>query len=195
MGLSAALLLEWEHFISRLRDTHIRLRNRGDELVWDHHPSGRYTPKLGYIQLNVEVHNRELVWWWKSLWKLKCPGKAKLLMWAVLENKAPTWEVLKRRCYQGPGFCVLCRQEEETSAHLFIRYGYTRAVWADICNLLRVQVDWDEQSVLDAFLSWWESRHSISLRALPCIFIWGIWITRNMVIFQDCRTHLETVAS
>jgi len=195
IGLHGDYLMEWDHFVARLRGSHIRLSNREDELVWDHHPSGVYTPKAGYIQLNVDVFNRELVWWWKVLWKLSCPSKAKLFMWAVLENKAPTWEVLKRRSFQGPGMCALCRQEEETSVHLFINCGYSRAVWADICNHLGLLVVWEGQSILDAFTCWWEHHYPLFLRALPCIFIWGIWIARNKVIFQDYRTPLETVAA
>ena len=60
----------WEGYIRQLRVSNVRLTNRADVLVWDSHPSGCYTPKHGYIQLNVMVHNRELVWWWKQLWKL-----------------------------------------------------------------------------------------------------------------------------
>ena len=92
---------DWEDFLRILRHSHIRLTNRVDELIWDHHPSGSYSPKHGYIQLNVEAHNRDLVWWWKILWKLKCPGKTKLFFWAILENKAPTWDILQKRFLQG----------------------------------------------------------------------------------------------
>ena len=48
----------WEGFIRQLRVTNVRLTNRDDKLVWDYHPSGCYTPKHGYIQLNVLAHNR-----------------------------------------------------------------------------------------------------------------------------------------
>ena len=55
----------WEGYLRQLRVSNIRLTNREDQLDWDHHPSGCYTPKYGYIQLNVMVNNRDLVWWWK----------------------------------------------------------------------------------------------------------------------------------
>ena len=32
----------------------IQLRDRVDELVWDVDPSGRYTPKGGYLKLSVD---------------------------------------------------------------------------------------------------------------------------------------------
>jgi len=195
LGLSDEEQVEWGHYLRALRDTFTIFSNWEDELIWDHHPSGRYTPKHGYIQLNLEVHNRELVWWWKQLWKLKCPGKAKLLFWAILEHKAPTWDVLQKRYYQGSGFCSLYRKNEETSAQLFVSYYYTQVVWAEVCKMLRYNLAWHGQNVLEAFQNWWFDHNTPALRATPCIFAWGIWITWNKVIFQDCRVPLESIAA
>jgi hypothetical protein len=58
-----------EEYIYSLRTSHIRLRDREDELVWIHTPSSTYTPKEGYIQLSIEHNQRDMIWWWKKLWK------------------------------------------------------------------------------------------------------------------------------
>jgi len=49
LGLSMVQQVSWDTYISALRLAQIRLVDREDELVWMHHPSGKYTPKLGYI--------------------------------------------------------------------------------------------------------------------------------------------------
>jgi hypothetical protein len=64
-------------YISELKRSQIRLRDQDDELIWDIAPSGIYTPKEGYTHLSIDLHQREPVWWWKKLWKIKCPTKDK----------------------------------------------------------------------------------------------------------------------
>jgi len=87
----------WNGYVSALKATHVRIVDKEDELVWKHVQHDRYTLKMGYIQLNILVHQRDPLWWWKGLWKLKCPQKAKLFMWCVITNKIPTWNRMKRR--------------------------------------------------------------------------------------------------
>jgi hypothetical protein len=50
--------------------SHIHIVDKEDELVWKAASHGIYTPKLGYIQLNIEQHLREPSWWWKGTWKI-----------------------------------------------------------------------------------------------------------------------------
>lgn len=74
------------NYIAALKRSHIRLTDREDELVWQKDPIGFYTPKSGYIALNINPMQQNPKWWWKGLWKLKCPQKAKNFMWATLNN-------------------------------------------------------------------------------------------------------------
>lgn len=112
-------------YIRELVLAHIHLIDQEDELVWDLDPAGSYTPKAGYIKLSTEVDPREEVWWWRPLWKLKCPAKTKLFMWCVLENRVPTWDMLQKINFQGPGWCVLCKREHESITHLFLSCSYS----------------------------------------------------------------------
>ena len=70
LGIPQDLSWEWANYLLLLRNTHTRLSARADSLIWVHHTSGKYTPKHGYIRLNVVVQNRPVIWWWKKLWKL-----------------------------------------------------------------------------------------------------------------------------
>jgi hypothetical protein len=60
----------WSNYIIALKLVHIRIVDRKDELVWKYAPHGVYTPKLGYIQLNIDMYLRDPSWWWKGLWKV-----------------------------------------------------------------------------------------------------------------------------
>ena len=84
-------------------------------MVWQKDPSGIYTPKLGYIALSVDLFQQIPNWRWRGLWKLKCPQKAKIFLWAALNEKVPTWENLRKRQFEELGICPLCHFENETT--------------------------------------------------------------------------------
>ena len=134
-----------------------------------------------------------MVWWWKQLWKINCPGKAKLLFWAILENKVPTWDILQKRFLEGLGFCALCRKAEETTLHLFVHCAYSQSIWSEVGKQMGFSGGWQGDTVLQDFHRWWSGLNS--LRVVPCIIAWGIWITRNKIIFQDCRIPMESVVA
>jgi hypothetical protein len=136
LGLSDDEVIELERYINLLKISQIRLRDCEDELIWDSTPSGFYTPKLGYLKLNSDLAQRETVWWWGKLWKLKCPAKTRLFMWNVLNNKVSTWDILQKRNFSGPGWCTLCKSEGETIVHLFLNCSYTIKVWTEVSRLL-----------------------------------------------------------
>jgi hypothetical protein len=88
LGLTGASATQYKNYIAALQVRHIRLIDREDELVWKKDPSGTYTPKLGYIALSLDLFQQHQIWWWKGLWKLKCPQKAKIFLWAALNGKS-----------------------------------------------------------------------------------------------------------
>ena len=90
-------VLCWNDFLAILKSSHIRLSNCEDTLVWNLSKNGRYTPKDGYVFLLQDRFGLELTWWWKVLWKFKCPLKSKLFCWFLFSGKALTWDVLVRR--------------------------------------------------------------------------------------------------
>jgi hypothetical protein len=94
---------------------------------------------LGYIQLNIDLHLRDLNWWWKWLWKVSFPLKSKILMWCILNKKPPTQEVMEKRSIEVLGWCSLCKSSGETSAHLFLLCPFIKVVWKE-CPIMLGQV-------------------------------------------------------
>jgi hypothetical protein len=77
-----------------------------------------------------------------KLWKLKCLAKAKLFMWLLVHNKAPTWDHLQRRNFIRPGRCSLCKCNEETNQHLIMDCPYMGYVWEEISRHVRLRIRW-----------------------------------------------------
>jgi hypothetical protein len=71
--------------------------------------------KSRYTQINIDILQQEPSWWWKGIWKIKCPLKSHIFLWCLIKNKVPTWDRMKLRGLEGPGWCPLCKGAEETS--------------------------------------------------------------------------------
>ena len=65
----------WNGYLTIIKAIHITLTNEVDVLVWNQSKSGKYSPKVGYLQLILDKNEVEISWWWKLLWKIKCPLK------------------------------------------------------------------------------------------------------------------------
>lgn len=153
LRLSEDDTIELERYINFLNISQIRLRDCENELIWDSAPSGTYTPKLGYLKLNSDMGQRETIWWWGKLWKIKNPAKTRLFMWNVLNNKVPTWDILQKRNFSGPGWCTLCKSEGENIVHLFLNCNYINKVWTVVSSLLDLHYSWSGQDLEHAWKS------------------------------------------
>lgn len=68
--------MDWNRFIGALEESHVRITDWEDEIIWVATPHSRYTPQNGYTFLISEQEPMEVVLWWQPLWKLKAPHKA-----------------------------------------------------------------------------------------------------------------------
>ena len=65
INLPAEMTMHWDCYIFALLSAHIHIFYHEDETIWDYIQTCIYTPKVGYIQLNLNVFNRDIKWWWK----------------------------------------------------------------------------------------------------------------------------------
>jgi hypothetical protein len=84
LNLDDHLTVPWNAYIKALKIGHIRIKDQEDELVWKLSPFGVYTPKDGYSFLMINLLQQVPDWWWKGIWKSKCPLKERLFMWCLL---------------------------------------------------------------------------------------------------------------
>jgi hypothetical protein len=109
--------------------------------------------------------------------------KIKLFIWLCVKEKVLTWEVLRKRGWQGPGICPLCNRASEDIHHLLIHCDFTKDVWNRLLQHFSLTFSWIGATISDCFSSWFTEKSAPhSLAAHVC---WQIWIERNKVIFDD----------
>jgi hypothetical protein len=57
-------------------------------------------------------------------------------------NKVLTWEIMQKTARQGPGICILCREDEETISYMLIKCSYTKQIWIEVDQLTGVKHGW-----------------------------------------------------
>ena len=115
----------------------------------------------------------------------------KLFIWMVSENKILTWEKLKRKGWQGPGICMLCKINNEYCDHLFVKFPFTKTVWAKATSFLCVKNWWEGVNFNLVFTSWvLDKTVPTTLAVLVC---WYIWIERNQTIFNGKKPSIGAI--
>jgi len=158
IGAQGELATEWDRYTQALRSAQIRLVQRDDTLIWDHHLSGIYTPKAGYNYLSNDIILIEEEWWWKHLWKLHCPHKCKIFYWAVITNKAPTWDILQKRTFADLGWCIMCKLAGQSIYHLFMECEFSKKTWEVAYRLENIRSHWNGDSMESALREWVTNR-------------------------------------
>ena len=120
--------------------------------------------------------------------------KAKIFIWCTLANKIPTWDHLQRRQIIGPGWCSLCKDNEESTNHLFLSCNFSNQVWEHSQSLTSSRSNWECPTLEDAWKDWSSSPQTNQIRTLLLLHMWGIWLARNKAIFLEEAISLEEVA-
>jgi hypothetical protein len=139
LHLNRELSDEWNRYTFHLKEADIHLQERPDTLIW----TGG--DKSGDISVrNLYKALAEASWpirdqtWRTRLWKWNCPLKLKLFTWLLSENKILVWDILQSRGWSGPNRCILCKEDSETSHHLFVSCHFTRQVWHQVKASLKL---------------------------------------------------------
>ena len=75
------------------------------------------------------------------------------LMWCTMENKIPTWDYLQKRTFAGPGWCSLCKDNEENPNHLFLTCSFSKQVWKHSQTLSTTSFSWAGPTLEDSWKS------------------------------------------
>lgn len=92
----------WTTYTMALTESHVRILEGEDEIIWAITKNGWYSPKEGYLHLANKHRPKHTDIWWKGMWKLKASPRTRLLMWSILKNKIPTRDNLIKRGQHGP---------------------------------------------------------------------------------------------
>ena len=64
---------EWHEYISALSESHIRIKEGPDKLIWCYVENSFYSPKSGHVSLISHKKSDQITSWWKHIWKLLGP--------------------------------------------------------------------------------------------------------------------------
>jgi hypothetical protein len=141
--LDGPLACEWNRYTSALKSSGITLTENLILILWaGGDATGSTTVKNLYSaclhQLRLEVDRS----WIRQIWNWKIPLKLKLFTWLAGRGKILTWEALRRRGWEGPGFCTLCKLASEDVNHLLVHCDFTREVWNLLIKSFSLSCDW-----------------------------------------------------
>jgi hypothetical protein len=166
----------------------IKIKNGSDIIHWGSRGEGTFKVKYAYIRA-VDLSEMDKRKDWQRIWQPGIWPKIVTFLWLILTKKVLTWDKLRKRGYEGPSICMLCREEEETLNHLFCTCREVRNIWDngamlfhrarggrdDTTNLI---IDWLVEPFKNPILNkTWE--------IFPGIVMWNLWKERNKIIFKQ----------
>eukprot|EP00253_Pinus_taeda_P023686 PITA_23686 len=172
-------------YINALSESHIRIKQGPDEIIWYHSGNGIYTPKSGYLTLISHKIPDTISFWWQTVWKLTAPPRQKLFFWCILQGVVPTGDYLMHRTVYGPTWCTFCKQSSESCTHLFLFCPAISVIWQAISIAIHHTGKWEGHDINRAWESWFYNHKHSKLQSFPIITCWYIWLARNRFIFDD----------
>eukprot|EP00253_Pinus_taeda_P006893 PITA_06893 len=176
---------EWRDYTNALAESHIRIKQGPDELIWCKAVNGIYAPKFGYQALISHRIPDPLPTWWNIIWKLNAPPHSRLFFWCAIKGIVPTGEHLMRRAIYGPSWCTFCKAASETSDHIFLQCPVVHSLWNNIRSHLGSVGNWTGEDLSGAWTAWHQNHPDSKLLNLPIVATWYIWLARNRSIFKD----------
>ena len=127
---------------------------------------------------------------------LGTPMRVSLFAWEASWNRILTCDQLKRRGWNLPNRCYLCKQEEETNDHLFLVCIKVRMLWNVIFALFGVH--WVLHSSMKGNLLGWHGsfvgkRREKAWKAAHLCLMWTLWKERNVRAFNDVERSDQAI--
>lgn len=172
-------------------------------LAWHFDDHGRFSVKSAY-----KVCRADFLWQqnragaqgssgagpdpiWRTIWKLKCPGKIKHFFWRLPHNSQPLRSNLVQRGMNIGINCLVCGHNGEDGGHLFFKCRLAKAIWSHLClekERLELADIVHVSDVVESILKAKEDK-----RLLMIIAMWFIWCERNIIREEGRRRSADFV--
>ncbi len=117
------------------------------------------------------------------------------------KQKCPYLGLSTIQVWVGPSMCPLYKANNEDVDHLFVICSYMVHGSYHASHLQGQHFIWHGIDFNETMKNWIQNLAYKSFLSLPMILIWGIWLARNQVIFEDvqipplCYVSKEVVIS
>jgi hypothetical protein len=126
------------------------------------------------------------------VWKNWATPKVKFFSWLAIQNRLWTADRLEKRGWENCGLCPLCKQTQETAAHLFSHCRYTKRLWGMVKGWIGISSihthEWATTASIDM---WWlnmstkASPNRKTLASITMLVSWTIWKEQNARVFNS----------
>jgi len=111
-----------------------------DRRVWKAEADGLFYVSSAYFQLDnlVEGKKRSV---FKALWSLNTTSRVTIISWRLLLDKIPTKAKLAKKGVEVANrLCELCKEENETTWHLFFDCKIAKNLWYKCDNWVGISL-------------------------------------------------------
>lgn len=183
LGISQDYSQQWDNILISIRGSGICNSDGKDQLSWRGVKcQDELKVKEIYLVLARSMVSPFQYTFPISLWKIGVLYKIIHFSWLVFHNKILAWENLQKRHWQGPSICLLCKNGNENSNHIFLTCSYTYQLWKELAAYLGFH-QIDHTDVKEA-IRWWGSQ-KVAFRSIPLLLFWYVWKKKNNAIFRE----------
>jgi hypothetical protein len=132
------------------------------------------------------------VTWDRMVWEPWSMPRYNFILWLTVLGRIKTKDRLHFASINA--FCVFCRQEDETHAHLFFSRAWTSSLWGEIKSWLRIN---RRMSIIVSAIRGLSPRgrnKEAKMRRVSLgLTIYLIWVERNKRLFDNCSVSVEMI--
>jgi hypothetical protein len=173
---------------NELNGIHLRV-DEEDNIVWNLSPNGEYSTSSAY---KAQFFGATLTCMNEMVWKAWATPKVKFFAWLTIQNRLWTADHLEKRGWDNCGLCPLCKQTQETVAHLLSHCRFTKRVWTLVKEWLGIPSirvnEWTDNLNIK---EWWmmttfkRAPERKVMSSLVMLTSWIIWKERNAWVFNN----------
>lgn len=94
-----------------------------------------------------------------------------------------------KRAQHGPTWCVLCKEDSESTDHIFLKCRSTMNLWKNLKPFINFVGEWAGTDLISTWTEWEKKNRGTKSINLPIIANWAIWKARNSMIFENKPIH------
>ncbi|KAM6563484.1 hypothetical protein CsatB_023482 [Cannabis sativa] len=133
--------------------------------------------------------------WSHEVWNRLNIPRHSFFLWIVVQDRLRTRERLYKLNIIGEDFCLFCKDQTESSEHLFFSFSFSKLCLSQVKAWLGWRV---ETTALNRLLRWLErakiSRfHKVVLVAAVVALVYHLWKNRNDILWNSTKQAQEQV--